>query len=103
MDSGLPDGALDQCLMEAMGAACSVCACNSCLTELTACQMDPGCVAIRECAQLNGCTGAGCLGPCMAEINMYPGSVGAASTLSTCVEAGCAMECAPADAGGDGG
>jgi hypothetical protein len=73
--------------------ACEDCACNNCLPELMACQQDPGCVAIRMCAQEAGCTGIGCLEPCGDVINANGGafgpSAGLASDLSDCYEAAC--------------
>lgn len=93
-DGGADDagGPAAECLAQAMNE-CETCACNTCLTQLQACEQDPGCVAIRMCAQQNMCTGIGCLGPCGAVIDEHGGalgpSAGLASMLSDCVEGGC--------------
>jgi hypothetical protein len=81
-------GALDMCLMMAADD-CEACACNNCLDQVTTCQADPGCVAIRTCAQENDCTGLACLGPCGGPIGMYPDSLAAAMALSDCYEGSC--------------
>jgi hypothetical protein len=92
-ETGESGGALEMCLdMAADG--CEECACENCLDEVTACQMDPGCVEIRMCAQENDCTGIACLGPCGDVINANGGplgeSAGLASALSDCYEGACA-------------
>lgn len=97
-DGGADDAADDaggpaaECLAQATNE-CETCACNTCLSQLQACEQDPGCVAIRMCAQQNMCTGIGCLGPCGAVIDEHGGafgpSAGLASMLSDCVEGGC--------------
>lgn len=102
-DGAADDGAADdaggdaggpaaECLAQAV-TECETCACTTCLSQLQACEQDPGCVAIRMCAQQNMCTGIGCLGPCGDVIDEHGGalgpSAGLASTLSDCVEGGC--------------
>ncbi|HWB81299.1 MAG TPA: hypothetical protein VG755_40330 [Nannocystaceae bacterium] len=83
---------LDHCLEEA-ATSCEECACNSCLPQLMACQEDPGCVAIRMCAQESGCTGIECLGPCGEVIDANGGpfgpSAGLASMVSSCYTDAC--------------
>jgi hypothetical protein len=82
------------------GDACGTCACNNCLMELQACQMDMGCVAIRECAQQMMCSGFGCYmpGTCMMVIDANGGPGGPSAslglTLSMCVDGACMTECA---------
>jgi hypothetical protein len=65
----------------------------NCLAEVQACEMDPGCVEIRMCAQQNMCTGIECLGPCGTVIDDNGGPFGEsaslASTLSDCYEGAC--------------
>jgi len=76
---------------------CGQCACANCTDELSACQMDEGCTAIRQCAQDNMCGGIDCLGPCGGVINDYGGIGGAsgmkALTLGSCISDNCAAEC----------
>ena len=85
-------GPAAECLQQAANE-CETCACNTCLAQLQACEQDPGCVAIRMCAQQNMCTGIGCLGPCGDVIDENGGalgpSAGLARDLSECVEGGC--------------
>ena len=100
-DSGTPPpsdsgGTEDPGLMMCLDMAandCEDCACMNCLSQLQACQADAGCVAIRMCAQQNGCTGIGCLGPCGSVIDANGGpfgpSAGLASTLSDCYTGAC--------------
>jgi hypothetical protein len=91
-DGGSNDPAVQMCLDQATNE-CEDCACMSCLPQLQACEQDPGCVAIRMCAQQSGCTGIECLGPCGDVINANGGalgpSAGLASALSDCVEGSC--------------
>ena len=86
------DPALMNCL-DMAASDCEECACNNCLTQLMACQQDPGCVAIRMCAQQNMCTGIECLGPCGDVIDANGGafgpSAGLASDLSDCYTGAC--------------
>ena len=62
-----------------------------------ACEEDPGCVAIRECAQENMCTGLDCLEVCGDVIDMYGGiaspSSALALALSGCIDAECPGLC----------
>lgn len=92
------DPELQQCLQEVeQGDPCGVCACNECLTELQACSANPGCKAIRDCAQEAGCSGVDCIGPCGAVINMNGGVFGQpaqlAQAIGNCVDSQCASEC----------
>jgi hypothetical protein len=41
--------------------ACANCACDNCLNELQACEADPTCVALRNCAQTNNCCDEFCV------------------------------------------
>ncbi len=93
---------IDECkaAADASGTCQAVghCACQNCGCALEDCEDDSGCVAIRDCAQANGCSGIGCLGPCGDVINANGGvlgpSVGVASALSDCIEAAnCPIEC----------
>lgn len=91
-ETGSGDPVLDACLDIAVDA-CQQCACNLCLDPLYACQQDPGCVAMRDCAEQNGCQGADCLEPCGAVVDMYGGPFGASGALalelSDCLVASC--------------
>lgn len=92
-----PD-AVEMCKMGAdPQTACSDCACENCLEQTLACRADEGCREIRKCAQDNGCSGVGCLGPCGPVINMYGGLGGMSAQLgldlSSCVEEFCMAEC----------
>lgn len=91
-DTGTGDPVLDACL-DIATTECETCACNLCLDPLYACQQDAGCVAMRDCAQMSGCVGTGCLEPCGAVIDMYGGPFGAsgalALALSDCLEGSC--------------
>jgi hypothetical protein len=53
------DAAKTQCKMQgADSGSCTAlteCACNACVCELSACEADPGCQAIRACATRTGC------------------------------------------------
>jgi hypothetical protein len=88
---------LQMCLDMVDGDACGECACNNCLEELSACQADEGCTAIRECAQEAMCGGLDCLGPCGDTINMYGGLGGPSAmmalALSGCADMACADQC----------
>lgn len=90
--TGSGDPILDGCLDLAVDA-CEQCGCNLCLDPLYACQQDPGCVAMRDCAKQAGCAGADCLEPCGAVIDMYGGAFGdsanRALALSDCLEGAC--------------
>jgi hypothetical protein len=91
-ETGTGDPVLDACL-EIAATECETCACNLCLDPLYACQQDVGCVAMRDCAQMTGCVGTGCLEPCGDVINMYGGPFGdsgaLALALSDCLDASC--------------
>lgn len=93
-EGGSGDPVLDACLDLAVDD-CQVCACNQCLDPLYACQQDPGCVAMRDCAEQTGCAGVDCLEPCGAVIDMYGGPFGAsgalALALSDCLSVQCAI------------
>lgn len=87
------DPVLDACL-EVAQDACEQCGCNQCLDPLYACEMDEGCVAMRECAQASGCTDAtSCYEACEGVIDMYGGILGdsadLALDLSECLDASC--------------
>ncbi len=94
-----PDPAeIEMCLEEVEeGDACGECGCNNCLPELQACEDDEGCVAIRECARENMCTGLDCLDFCQEIIDMYGGLVGPSAmqalVVSGCIEAECPGLC----------
>jgi hypothetical protein len=105
-DGGASDGGLSvgQCVVNGGGDACTVCVCQSCLSQVTACGNDPGCNSIRMCAAVKGCAGAACYQPqtCRAAIDAAGGPLGAsaalAQSLGSCVQTnGCA--CGAADAG----
>ncbi len=85
-------GVLEACLDMAMHA-CEICGCNACLDPLYACQLDVGCVALRNCAIETGCVGAECVRACADVIEMYGGAFSESSTLAVelgmCIEAGC--------------
>lgn len=87
------DGGPAQECLDMAANDCEVCACENCLPQLQACQMDPGCVEIRMCAQENMCTGIECLGPCGDVIDANGGAFGEsaslASDLSDCYEGAC--------------
>ena len=91
-ESGSGDPVLDACL-EIATTPCETCACDLCLEPLYACQQDPGCVAMRDCAEQSGCAGAECLEPCGPVIDRYGGPFGEsgalALTLSECLSAAC--------------
>lgn len=89
-ETGPGDSDLEVCLGQATND-CEICACNNCLAELSACEDDPGCIAVRMCAQETGCVGLGCLGVCGDVIEEAGGlggeSVMLALQLSDCYEA----------------
>lgn len=91
-ETGSGDPVLDACLEIAVNE-CETCACELCLDPLYACQQDPGCVAMRDCAEQTGCAGVDCLEPCGAVIDMYGGAFGSsgmlALALSDCLTASC--------------
>lgn len=96
--TGEPVDPVDMCLQEIdKGDACGECACNNCLAELSACNADPGCTAIRECAQEAMCSGLACLGPCGETIDDNGGFAGPSAmlalTLSGCIDDNCAGDC----------
>ncbi len=98
-DSG--DVTIDDCIAESSGDDCSVCACENCVAQIGTCQGDPGCIAIRECAQQTGCVGISCYldGHCTEAVDANGGplgdSAGLAQLLSDCVEdAACPCETA---------
>lgn len=86
--AGEPIDPYDQCLAQTADLECNDCLCKECLAEYTACDADPGCVAIEACAAENGCSGAACLEPCGDVIDMHGGlggeSVQRAIALSDC-------------------
>ena len=101
VDTSIPPGdggdPMAECLARAMSPS-ETCACSMCLTQLTTCENDPACVAIRECARTNMCRGIDCYGllvpgPCREVIDMAGGvgapSTNAASALSDCVTGMC--------------
>lgn len=88
------------------------CVCGACVCELAECQTDAGCTAIRECAQMTGCTGLDCYMPetCQMVIDDNGGPVGPSASialsLSTCTEgAMCPIQCEgeTGDSTGDSG
>ncbi len=92
--SGESGGALEICLgMIDEGDACGECACNECLPELSACEDDEGCTAIRMCAQEAMCSGLGCLRPCGDVIDANGGIIGMsaaiAQALGGCIDMSC--------------
>lgn len=91
-DPGTGDPVLDACLEIAQNE-CESCGCELCLDPLYACQQDPGCVAMRDCAEQSGCAGVDCLEPCGPVIDMYGGPFGSsgelALALSDCLTASC--------------
>ena len=106
--------AIDQCI--AMGAAQGTCAevsecnCTNCVCELANCEADPGCTAIRQCAQETGCSGTDCLdaSTCGEVIDANGGvvgtSAGIALALSMCnAGAGCPIACEGTTGGSDSG
>jgi hypothetical protein len=80
------------CLERAVDT-CQECGCRSCLTELEACENEPGCIEIRDCAQEAGCAGIRCAGPCGDVIREHGGVFGDAievvSALGDCMNADC--------------
>lgn len=96
-----------ECKNQGAGTCAPVldCACANCACELGTCQADPGCVAIRECAQQMGCSGTDCLGPCGSVISAHPDSTTAALAVGNCVDAHqCPVTCSDGgatDAGTD--
>ncbi len=97
--TGEPDPEeIEMCLEEVdEDDACGECGCNNCLPELQACEDDEGCVAIRECARENMCTGLDCLEFCQEIIDMYGGLVGPSAmqalVVSGCIDAECPGLC----------
>jgi hypothetical protein len=99
----MPDA---MCLsMASAETPCSRCACTpnamgGCLDELSACQGSTDamaamlCGAIIACAEENGCSGAACVTPCMAEITAASGyMMGAPLTAATAVGTCTGMSC----------
>lgn len=87
------DPVLDGCLNVAADA-CEECGCNQCLDPLLACEMDVGCVAMRDCAQQSGCTDTiSCFEACEGVINEHGGAFGASAelalALADCMDAAC--------------
>lgn len=95
-ESGTGGGALN---CDAPADECQTCVCDMCDKQLAACEADPGCVAIRDCAAENNCTGLDCLVPCGDVINANGGPAGESAMLAgevgTCVGAMCEKACAP--------
>ncbi|MCA9626116.1 MAG: hypothetical protein KC766_00560 [Myxococcales bacterium] len=102
--SGATGGAPDDCLAAAQDD-CDVCTCDGCRDEWDTCQGDGGCVAIYECAQDAGCSGAQCLGPCGSVIQQNGGVTGQPAQLAlglgTCQSTTCGSDCN--GSGGNGG
>ena len=78
-----------ECMMQATNM-CEQCGCNNCLTQLQACERDPGCIAIRDCARRTGCRGIDCYGflndgPCKQVIEANGGLIGASTTQASAV------------------
>lgn len=94
-----PDPAeVEMCLEQVEeGDACGECGCNNCLAQLQACNDNEGCVAIRDCARENMCTGLACLEVCGDTIDMYGGLAGESAMLalvvSDCIEKQCPGLC----------
>jgi len=88
---------LQECLNQVGNDPCGQCACNKCLNEAAACEMDEGCKAISKCVQESMCSGINCLGPCGDTINMYGGvggpSASKAIAFGQCMQNNCQMEC----------
>lgn len=87
------DPVYDGCL-ELAADACEICGCDMCLEPLYACEMDPGCVAMRECAQASGCSDVtSCYEACEDVINQHGGVLGDSAALalelSECLDASC--------------
>lgn len=87
------DPVLDACL-EVAANECETCGCTQCLDMLHACELDAGCVQIRECAQQSGCTDAtSCYEACEDVINANGGVLGdpaaLAAELAECMETSC--------------
>jgi hypothetical protein len=91
--TGAGGDALMQCLEQAkasMDPLCGECACNKCLNELVACEMDAKCKALRECSVKNMCCDPACVTTkCPNELNAAGGlggeSTGKAIALRNCV------------------
>ncbi|MHC4836644.1 MAG: hypothetical protein ACYTF3_00435 [Planctomycetota bacterium] len=74
--------------------------------EISACEADPACDAVMDCAREAGCSGAGCLGPCGDAIDAAGGAfsdtVEMASAVSDCRDDQCGddpMDCSLNDPG----
>ncbi|MBE7479281.1 MAG: hypothetical protein HS104_04715 [Polyangiaceae bacterium] len=67
--------------------ACANCACDSCLTELKACEADATCVGLRNCAQKNNCCDEICvLLKCGTELQAAGGVNGPGTTKASAVK-----------------
>ena len=79
--------------LESARDTCEECGCRSCLAEFSACEAEPGCPEIRDCAQKAGCAGVRCIGPCGELIREYGGAFGDAveklTDLGDCMNAQC--------------
>ncbi len=80
------------CLERAVDT-CQECGCRSCLAPLEACEAEPGCIEIRDCAEEAGCSGVRCAGPCGDVIREHGGVFGDAievlTELGDCMNAQC--------------
>jgi hypothetical protein len=66
--------------------ACANCACDNCLNELIACEQDPTCQALRNCAQQNNCCDEFCVAlSCFAELQAAGGIGGPGTNKATAV------------------
>lgn len=81
------------------GDECMGCICTKCLDQWEACQADPGCAAIQECAQMHHCWEVTCTIPhCNTLIWQNGGLQGHSFTwlwhpLSVCLMPNCAEKC----------
>jgi hypothetical protein len=86
-----------QCYPVTTSTPCNACVNDHCPVELDTCQLDVGCNAICECAEMNMCSGANCLGPCGMVIEMHGGPNGSgvvlALNLSECISFNCQGQC----------
>ncbi|MBI4703180.1 MAG: hypothetical protein HY744_18845 [Deltaproteobacteria bacterium] len=71
---------LEKCKEKAQASSkpeCALCACESCLDVLAACEADPGCVGLRTCALTNNCCDEICvISKCMDELAAAGGPSG---------------------------
>ncbi|WAS93906.1 hypothetical protein [Nannocystis punicea] len=93
----MPDP-VEACLAEVdPGDECSECICTACLMLWDACHADPGCTAIQQCAQINGCYDLECQEPCETTVNLWGGTEGPSyglwKPLTGCLKATCRPKC----------